>query len=75
MNEQVIRKKILEISQDPNLTEAEKAKKRQELLSGAWLKKQTPKDNSKDRQGMFGVKWQLRARGSDRQLPTASSES
>lgn len=36
MDESELRKRITQIHLDPNLTEQEKAKKRQELLSGQW---------------------------------------
>lgn len=38
MNESELRKAITQIHLDPKLTEQEKAKKRQELLSGQWAK-------------------------------------
>ena len=38
MNETELRKRITQIHLDPTLTEQEKAKKRQELLSGQWAK-------------------------------------
>ena len=38
MNEGELRKRITQIHLDPTLTEQEKAKKRQELLSGQWAK-------------------------------------
>ena len=38
MNESELRKAITQIHLDPNLNEQEKAKKRQELLSGQWSK-------------------------------------
>ena len=38
MDESELRKRITQIHLDPNLTDQEKAKKRQELLSGQWAK-------------------------------------
>jgi hypothetical protein len=38
MNESELRKAITQIHLNPDLTEQEKAKKRQELLSGQWAK-------------------------------------
>ena len=38
MDESELRKRITQIHLDPSLTDQEKAKKRQELLSGQWAK-------------------------------------
>ncbi|GAB4818166.1 hypothetical protein N2152v2_005212 [Parachlorella kessleri] len=40
MDQKEMFKRIMEIQNDPNLTEAEKGKKRQELMSGKWAPKQ-----------------------------------
>ena len=44
MDETELRKRITAIHLDPNLTEKEKAVKRQELLSGQWAKPTTEKE-------------------------------
>ena len=42
-----MRRKIVAITFDTTLTEAEKAKKRQELMSGLWAKKPDPANTGK----------------------------
>lgn len=40
--------KIREIQSDPTLSDAEKAKKRQELMSGKWAAKQSSEEENKE---------------------------
>ena len=42
MNQQKLVKAIMAIQNDPNLTDEEKAKKRQDLLSGKWSDSDAP---------------------------------
>ncbi len=56
MDETELRKRITAIHLDPNLTEKEKAVKRQELLSGQWAKPATEKEpESSTGMGNFAV--------------------
>jgi hypothetical protein len=42
MNQQKLVKAIMAIQNDPNLTDEEKAKRRQDLLSGKWSESDAP---------------------------------
>lgn len=53
MDQQELRKKIVEINQDPNLSDEEKARKRQELLSGKWMAQNAPKTDASAGEGRF----------------------
>jgi hypothetical protein len=52
MDQQQLMKKIMEIQRDPKLTDAEKAIKRQELLTGKWMA-QPDSNNDNGTQGML----------------------
>ena len=52
MDQQQLMKKIMEIQRDPKLTDAEKASKRQELLTGKWMSQPDSADNN-NTQGMY----------------------
>ena len=56
MDQNDLRAKILAIHNDPTLSDAEKAKKRQELLSGAWMKPASTDEPSDSQGADFG--WQ-----------------
>lgn len=48
MDQKELFKRIMEIQNDPNLTDAEKGRKRQELMTGKWSKPADPEELGKD---------------------------
>lgn len=53
MDQQELRKRIVEINQDPNLTDEEKARKRQQLLSGKWMSQDASTNKASDAGGKY----------------------
>ena len=51
MDNNALVKQILAIQQDPNLTEGEKARKRQQLMSSRWTTNITQEEDSEDEDG------------------------
>eukprot|EP00887_Chlorella_sp_A99_P001931 scaffold18.g1931.t1 len=54
MDQQELMRRIMEIQRDPNLTEAEKAKKRQEVMSGKWNQPAADDDKADEKKDAKG---------------------
>lgn len=55
-----VTQRILAIQRDPNLTDAEKAKKRQELLSGKWLLPSQDESTGGRPESLVRASWQAK---------------